>query len=173
MLGFSITSIILITVTFILAGVVKGVTGMGLPTVSMGVLGAIMPPVGAASLLLIPSFVTNVWQFVSGPDFRVLARRLWPMMLGIVVGTIAGARLLTGTNTKWTTVGLGVALAAYALHSLLARPLTVSKPPALITSPAPINWKAFRILSAYAEATGGTRVRGDRVARRHCDIFPG
>ena len=108
----------------------------------------------------------------------VLARRLWPMMLGIVVGTIAGARLLTGTNTKWTTVGLGVALAAYALHSLLARPLTVSKPPALITSPAPINWKAFRILSAYAEATGGTRVRGDRtravrVGERALRALPG
>ena len=77
--------------TFVLAGTVKGVTGMGLPTVAMGVLGVFMPPVAAASLLLIPSFVTNVWQLFTGPCFTGLLSRLWPMMLGVVVGTVAGS----------------------------------------------------------------------------------
>jgi uncharacterized membrane protein YfcA len=114
-----------IALTFVLAGIVKGVTGMGLPTVSMGVLSAFMPPVTAASLLLLPSFVTNVWQLVTGPSFVALISRLWLMMLGIVFGTIAGARLLTNANTKWTGIGLGVALAAYAISSLVARPLSI------------------------------------------------
>jgi hypothetical protein len=93
----------------------------------MGVLGAFMPPVSATSLLLIPSFVTNVWQLVTGADFRVLIARLWTMMAGIFIGTIAGVRLLTGADTRWTTVGLGVALMAYALCGLLGRPLSVPK----------------------------------------------
>lgn len=117
---------VLIALTFVLAGLVKGVTGMGLPTVAMGVLGAFMPPVAAASLLLIPSFVTNVWQLFTGPSFTALISRLWLMMIGIAVGTVTGSWLLTSANTKWTTVGLGVALATYAISSLLARPLTVS-----------------------------------------------
>jgi uncharacterized protein len=117
--------ILVITLTFFLAGIVKGVTGMGLPTVAMGVLGAIIPPVAAASILIIPSFVTNVWQLFAGPGFAVLASRLWPMMLGIVVGTVAGSRLLISVNTEWTTTGLGAALALYAGFSLLARPLSV------------------------------------------------
>ncbi len=33
---------------FIAAGLVKGVTGMGLPTVAMGLLGLLMPPQAAA-----------------------------------------------------------------------------------------------------------------------------
>src|SRR5450631_4322028 len=82
---------LVIALTFFVAGIVKGVTGMGLPTVAMGVLGAIMPPVAAAALLIAPSFVTNVWQLFSGPSFIALASRLWLMMLGIVVGTIAGS----------------------------------------------------------------------------------
>lgn len=41
---------LLITGTFILAGLVKGVTGLGLPTVSMGLLGLAMSPVQAAAL---------------------------------------------------------------------------------------------------------------------------
>jgi uncharacterized protein len=113
---------LVIALTFFLAGIVKGVTGMGLPTVAMGVLGAIMPPIAAASLLVIPSFVTNFWQLFTGPNFTALMSRLWPMMLGIVAGTVAGSWLLTSANTEWTTVGLGAALALYAGYSLLGPP---------------------------------------------------
>jgi uncharacterized membrane protein YfcA len=118
--------ILIVTLTFLLAGMVKGVTGMGLPTVAMGVLGAIIPPVAAASMLIIPSLVTNVWQLFAGQRFAVLALRLWPMMLGIVVGTVAGSSLLISANTGWTTTALGAALALYAAFSLLGRPLSVS-----------------------------------------------
>ena len=96
--------VLIIALTFFLAGIVKGVTGMGLPTVAMGILGAITSPVSAASLLVIPSFVTNFWQLFTGPDFLALMKRLWLMMLGIVVGTLAGSWLLTSTNTKYASV---------------------------------------------------------------------
>ncbi|MGE8488044.1 MAG: sulfite exporter TauE/SafE family protein, partial [Paraburkholderia nemoris] len=42
-----------IVATFVLAGFVKGVTGMGLPTVAMGVLGTLMLPAQAAAMLLL------------------------------------------------------------------------------------------------------------------------
>lgn len=57
---------VLLVVVFVLAGVVKGVTGMGLPTVAMGLLGSTLSPVSAASMLFIPTFVTNAWQLLSG-----------------------------------------------------------------------------------------------------------
>ncbi len=114
-----------ITVTFVLAGVVKGVTGMGLPTVAMGLLGLFMPPVAAAGLLLLPSFVTNIWQLCAGPDFRGILLRLWPMMAAIFVGTQIGIQLLTGGAAGWTTSALGGALFIYAAYSLMARPLVL------------------------------------------------
>ena len=54
------------TLTFLLAGLVKGVIGLGLPTVSMGLLSLMMAPSKAASLLIVPSFITNVWQLAAG-----------------------------------------------------------------------------------------------------------
>lgn len=114
-----------ITATFVLAGIVKGVTGMGLPTVAMGVLGLFMPPVAAAGLLILPSFVTNIWQLFAGPSFRAILLRLWPMMIAIVIGTLIGIRLMTGGAGQWTTSALGAALAIYAAYSLLAPPLSV------------------------------------------------
>jgi uncharacterized protein len=125
MIDFSSSHVLIIAVVFFLAGIVKGVTGMGLPTVAMGVLGAVMPPVTAASLLIVPSFVTNIWQLFTGPSFVALVSRLWLMMLGIVVGTVAGSWLLTSANTELTTIGLGAALALYGGFSLLGRPLSV------------------------------------------------
>jgi uncharacterized membrane protein YfcA len=117
--------VLIIALTFFLAGIVKGVTGMGLPTVAMGILGAITSPVSAASLLVIPSFVTNFWQLFTGPNFLALMKRLWVMMLGIMVGTLAGSWLLTSVNTVFASVGLGAALIVYAVHGLFAKPLSV------------------------------------------------
>lgn len=106
--------------TFLLAGFVKGVIGLGLPTVAMGLLSVVMAPVQAASLLIVPSFVTNVWQLATGPRFAALARRLWPMMAGVVVGTLAGAGFMQGSHSGQTAIGLGVALMAYAVLGLTA-----------------------------------------------------
>src|SRR5450830_2016967 len=85
-----------IAVIFLLAGMVKGVVGLGLPTVAVGLLGLFMPPLQAAALLIVPSLVTNVWQLLAGGRFVWLLRRLWLMLAGIVVGTLLGARWLSG-----------------------------------------------------------------------------
>lgn len=121
----STLAIIMIAATFFIAGLVKGVTGMGLPTVAMGVLGALLSPVAAAALLIVPSFVTNVWQLLAGPGFALITRRLWPMMLAIIIGTVLGTSLLTSGDTGLTTAGLGLALVIYAAYTLFARQLAV------------------------------------------------
>ncbi|MEP9347475.1 sulfite exporter TauE/SafE family protein [Xanthobacter sp. KR7-225] len=114
-----------IAATFFAAGLVKGVTGMGLPTLAMGVLGALISPLAAAGLLLVPSFVTNVWQLLAGPSVAALARRLWPMMLALVIATLAGSALLASGDTGPTTAALGAALVVYAGYTLFARQLAV------------------------------------------------
>ncbi|WP_312410735.1 TSUP family transporter, partial [Shinella sp.] len=86
--------LVAVAATFLVAGIVKGVTGMGLPTVAMGVLGGLLSPLAAAALLVIPSFVTNVWQLLAGQSIMPIVRRLWPMMAGVVLGTFAGSSLL-------------------------------------------------------------------------------
>ena len=111
--------LLFIAATFVLAGLVKGVIGLGLPTVAMGLLGLVMPPASAAALLVLPSLVTNVWQLLAGPRFGVLVRRLSGMLVGIVVGTVAGSRLIAGSASGGAAaMGLGLALVAYAVVGL-------------------------------------------------------
>lgn len=112
-----------IAATFTLAGFVKGVIGLGLPTIAMGLLGSLMPPAEAAALLVIPSIATNLWQMAGGPALAPLLRRLWPMLAGVLLGSWLGAGLLTGTDTGTAMAALGAALIAYAAIGLLPRSL--------------------------------------------------
>jgi hypothetical protein len=122
-LTIGLTSLLL--ATFLGAGVVKGVTGMGLPTVAMGLLGAVLSPLTAAAILIIPSFVTNVWQMLVGPDKIRLMRRLWPMMLCIVIGTVLSSRLLVVVDPVWSGRALGGALIAYAAYALFMPTISI------------------------------------------------
>ena len=117
-------------IAFLIAGLVKGVIGLGLPTVAIGLLGLVMPPADAAALLVVPSLVTNVWQLAAGPSFMTLLLRLWPMLLGICIGTwgatAAGAGLMAGGEADHAVGALGVALLVYACFGLSRARLRVS-----------------------------------------------
>jgi uncharacterized protein len=108
----------LIAAVFLLAGFVKGAIGMGLPTVGVGLLGLMMSPAEAAAIIVLPSFVTNVWQALAGGALRELAKRLWPMLAGICIGTYIGAVLLPSVKGGEATIWLGIALVIYAVFGL-------------------------------------------------------
>lgn len=103
---------------FLLAGTVKGVVGMGLPTVAMGLLSLRMAPAEAASLLLLPSLLTNVQQAATGGAMVPLLRRLWPMLLAVAIGTLLSTGVIAGRDTRLASAGLGALLLAYALLGL-------------------------------------------------------
>lgn len=112
---------------FALAGLVKGVVGLGLPTVSIGILGLVMAPAQAAAILVVPSLVTNVWQLAAGPRFGALLKRLWPMLLCACLGTWGGMAAFAGVNMGWATGALGCALIAYAILGLTAVKFSVAR----------------------------------------------
>lgn len=124
------TSILFIALVFALAGLVKGVTGMGLQTVAMALLTLTLPPLEAAALLIVPSAVTNVWQLATGPALYPLWLRLRPLLLAVCAGTAAGGWLLSsppadaidaaagGSGVAWASLVLGLALAGYGALGL-------------------------------------------------------
>jgi hypothetical protein len=82
----------------------------------------------AVALLVIPSLVTNIWQFATGPAKLPIIRRLTSMMLFVCFGTVFGISFLTGPS-RWSSVALGAVLVLYALLALFLPKLTV---PALV-----------------------------------------
>lgn len=111
---------------FILAGVVKGVVGLGLPTISMAMLALVMAPAQAAALLIVPSLITNLWQARPWSTLLRLLRRIAGMQAGVCAGTIAGALWLGAPSGQWASVCLGLALVAYAAWGLFGSPPSVA-----------------------------------------------
>ncbi|MES2257735.1 MAG: sulfite exporter TauE/SafE family protein [Pseudomonadota bacterium] len=111
-------NLIYISAVFLLAGTVKGVTGMGLPTVAVALLSLTMAPMQAAALLVVPSLLTNLWQVLTGAPLYPVWSRFWPMMAGICAGTLAGG--LFALRAEWAAGALGIALVTYAGAGLLA-----------------------------------------------------
>jgi uncharacterized membrane protein YfcA len=110
--------LILIASAFLLAGFIKGVIGLGLPTVAMGLLALTMPPGQAIAIVIIPAIITNIWQTFGGPYLRDIMRRLWPLMVGTVIGIWLNGGLLTGPYAAYGTVILGALLVIYAIVGL-------------------------------------------------------
>lgn len=117
-LEFTPSLLAFVFLVFLLAGFVKGVSGLGLPTVSMGLLVTAIPPLNAIAITLVPAIATNIWQTFAGPYLRDILRRLWPLLLLTVLGVIGGSGLLVGPYAPYGTIGLGLVLAIYSLISL-------------------------------------------------------
>ena len=117
--------LILAFLIFFAAGGVKGVLGFGMPTVAMAFLGFTMTPQRAAILLIVPSLLTNTWQILAGPPVLPAARRCWPLLVTIALGTVMGIAVLGTRLGGGATVLLGFVLAIYGVVGLAATRLTV------------------------------------------------
>lgn len=111
-----------VAAVFLLAGTVKGAIGLGMPAIVMGSLALVMAPVEAAAILAPAMFVTNIWQMLAGPHFKSLVIRLWPVLLGVLVGTLAGAKGMTELDPRIGRGVLGAVLVVYGLSGFVALP---------------------------------------------------
>jgi uncharacterized membrane protein YfcA len=116
--SMSVTMLLITAAVFTLAGFIKGVIGLGLPTVSVGLLAIAMPPAHALAIVIVPAIITNIWQTFAGPYLRDIVRRLWPLMLGTVIGIVSCAGLMTGPYARFGTIILGILLVIYAIVGL-------------------------------------------------------
>jgi len=108
----------LVAFTFLLAGTVKGVIGLGLPTVSLGLLTAATDLTTAMALMVVPSLATNLWQGVVGGNLGTLVRRLWPFLSMATATVWSGALALGGGRLALLSGLLGVLLVVYAAMAL-------------------------------------------------------
>lgn len=134
---------------FLLAGIVKGIIGLGLPTISMGLLSIVMTPASAACLLIIPSLVTNIWQLFLGPALLKLVRRLWGFIAGIFIGTLFSIFPSLTSASSWTEVALGIVLMIYGVWGINAKKL-----PSLNKSEQRLSPVVGYLTGAITAATG-------------------
>lgn len=110
-------SILVIALVFLMAGAVKGISGMGLPTISMAILSLLMLPAKAAMLMVIPSLLTNVTQCM-GRHWRSIIKNHWVMWAMLVLTTIFSPYSGLNVAGGHATLILGLVLVAYGVWGL-------------------------------------------------------
>tara|TARA_E500000318_G_scaffold35630_1_gene34765 strand:+ start:4850 stop:5596 length:747 start_codon:yes stop_codon:yes gene_type:complete len=104
--------------TFFLAGTVKGVIGLGLPTITLGLMTLLLDLPSAMALLIVPSLATNLWQASVGGHMREILRKTWPFLLTATVTIWLGAQALSHVELSYLSALLGLLLIAYAAIGL-------------------------------------------------------
>lgn len=121
------STLLIVSATFLLAGSVKGVIGLGLPTVSLGILAATFDLTTAMALLLIPSFITNIWQAAVGGNAGIIFKRIWPFLCLATITIWYGSTALKIIDPLYLSALLGALLLAYASFNLLGFRLSISQ----------------------------------------------
>ena len=109
----SVELIIYIFFVYILAGFVKGVVGVGLPTISLALLAIFLGMKEAMLTLLAPSLITNIVQALVGGRLYELTKRLWLFLLSLFFLTWFSTGVLVASDSNLLKIGLGIILLLY------------------------------------------------------------
>ena len=104
---------------FLFAGFVKGVIGIGMPTIVIALLATTLDLKIGLALILVPALATNLWQSVAGGAFVASMRRLWSFLGGACVGIWFGVGVLAESDAALLSGFFGILLCLYAAVSLL------------------------------------------------------
>jgi len=103
---------------FIWAGFVKGLVGLGLPTIGLGLMTVFVGVEKAMVLILWPAFLVNFWQAMAGGYLKPLLVRLWPFLAAAVLMLSAGTFILTQLPEGMADLLLGCLMVAYSVPML-------------------------------------------------------
>jgi len=111
---------------FLLAGTVKGLVGLGLPTITIALTSLVLPLTESIALIALPTIITNVWQAAVGGRFRFIVRRHWPLIVPLMITLYLTMWLLGQRGPNWASVVLGLVLVVYGAMGLARLRLRLS-----------------------------------------------
>jgi uncharacterized protein len=117
----TVTELILVGFGLSIAGLIKGITGIGFSTCALPFLVAGVGLEAAMALVTLPAIVSNLAVIVGGKDIGAVVRRFWPFYVSIVPGIFAGLAALALVGLRQAVQLLALTTIAY-VGLALARP---------------------------------------------------
>lgn len=108
-------------IAFFIAGLVKGITGLGLPITAISILGLVIDIRFAVCLVIVPIIFTNLIQLLSNTHRLVLVKKYWRLISSMAVVTFFTSGLILSLSLSAINVLMGVCILVFVLFSLLKR----------------------------------------------------
>lgn len=116
---FDTQTLALILGIFLIAGIVKGAMGFGLPVVSITLLPFILPVETALALNALVILVSNIQQIRQAGETRAGFSAAWSMMLGMAIMVPVGAHFTAGITASTLLTVLGSFVLAFVVLSFV------------------------------------------------------
>lgn len=114
--------LLVIVVTYLVAGLIKGTLGIGFPTAAIALTATVVDARTAIATVIIPMCLINAWQiYRSGHLLEVLLRN-WRMVITMVIAIAVFSVISVDVPIRWLTLMLGVVTSVFAILSLWRSP---------------------------------------------------
>src|SRR5215475_5814034 len=104
---------------FLLARTVKGLVGLGLPTITIALTSLVLPLTEAVALIALPTIITNIWQAAMGGRFWIIVRRQAPLIVPLMIALYLTMWLVGQEGPDWAFLVLAAVLVLYSALGLL------------------------------------------------------
>jgi uncharacterized membrane protein YfcA len=118
MFGMSGQEVAVVIFGLLLAGFVKGASGVGYSTTAIPVLTLGLGLENAIPLVLLPSIASNVFVMLDAGNFEKTLRRFAPLYLGLLPGLMAGLFSLYYLDKPMAAAVLGAVIIIYGCYAL-------------------------------------------------------
>jgi len=105
------------TAVLLLAGTVKGLIGLGMPTVALTLLTLQTDARTAVTLIILPMLLSNIWQFWRGPDMVGCVKRHWRYSVILILCVAATVWFTQSAPDKFLRAVLGIFVLVFCFSS--------------------------------------------------------
>jgi len=109
-----------IAAAMLLAGLIKGLIGFGLPLVAVSLLSSLLDVSLSLALIILPIVFTNFWQGLTGGRAKAALHRFWGLLITLTLGIWAGSRVVAAVKPDAVLLILGCVVILYCLLELMA-----------------------------------------------------
>lgn len=119
--GMSLATVVAVTAGLFIAGLCKGVLGVGLPLIGVPVLATFLSARDTVAIMWLSLVVANAWQAFQGGGAGAVLARFWPVLATMALGAWAGTLLLVSLDENLLLATVGAIVMTFSAMSL-ARP---------------------------------------------------
>lgn len=108
--NFDIGWLLIVFLAYSAGGFVKGVASFGLPTIAIPILTFVLPLPLAIAIMVIPMFVSNLYQMRASGHFMISLKRHWPLIAAMLLALIISIPVLKSMNAELLLMIAGTTL---------------------------------------------------------------
>ncbi len=110
---------------FLLAGIIKGLVGVGLPTAVISMLSQFTDPRIAIAMLLLPALVSNIFQAHKNKMILKSIKLFWPFLGIMIIGILIFSQYAADFSADTLTIFVGIMIMVFVIVNLFVKPIAI------------------------------------------------